>query len=193
MTLFVYVDDVLLASNNLNVIQALKKFLDKQFTIQGLGELKYIIGFEIARSQQGTNLYQIKYALNILEDSSFFGWKLVAFSIDSTLKLKPEDYNFLYDPSVCRRLISKLIYLTITRPDLSYSIQLLSQFMFEHVQSHLDTAYRVPSYIKATSGQGLFFSATQTCILELTVTVIGLVAFVLGVASLSLPFSLISP
>lgn len=100
MVLLVYVDDVLLASNNLNEIQALKKFLDNQFIIKELDELKYILGLEISQSQQGVTLCQRKYALHILEDSGFSSWKPVAFPMDSMLKLKYEDYNFLSDPSV---------------------------------------------------------------------------------------------
>lgn len=51
MVLLVYVDDILLANNNLNEIKLLKKFLHDQFTIKDLGELKYILGLEIAHSQ----------------------------------------------------------------------------------------------------------------------------------------------
>lgn len=126
MVLLVYVDDVLLTSNNLDEIQILKKFLDDQFTIKDLGEAKYILGLEIATSQRGISINQRKYALDILEDSSFSGCKPVAFPMDSTFKLKSEDCNILSDPSTYRRLIGRMIYLTITRPDLAYSVQVLS-------------------------------------------------------------------
>lgn len=61
--------------------------------------------------------------------------------MESNLKLKTNDINLLFDPSIYRRLIGILIYLTITRPNLAYSIQVLSQFMSKFAQSHLDDAH----------------------------------------------------
>ncbi|XP_022853862.1 uncharacterized protein LOC111375290, partial [Olea europaea var. sylvestris] len=80
--------------------------------IKDLGKLKYIIGLEI--SQEGITLYQKKCALDILEDYDVSGCKPIAFPIESTLKLKTQAY-LLSAPSIHRRLIGSLIYLTITR------------------------------------------------------------------------------
>jgi hypothetical protein len=63
------------------------------------------------------------------------------------------------DPTVYRRLIGRLLYLTITRPDLAYSVQTLSQFMDKLRQPHLDAAQRVLRYIKFAPAQGLLFPA----------------------------------
>lgn len=77
IVLLVYVDDITLASNDLDSITTLKLFLDNIFTIKDLGVLKYFLGFEVARSSKGINLCQRKYALDILRDSGFLDAKPV--------------------------------------------------------------------------------------------------------------------
>ncbi|KAF5445245.1 hypothetical protein F2P56_034311, partial [Juglans regia] len=163
MALLIYVDDVIVASNNLDEVASIKQFLDDSFTIKDLGELKYFLGIEVARSAKGISLCQRKYALDILQDSGFSGCKPVAFPMESTLKLSANDSSTpLSDPALYRRLVGRLLYLTITRPDLSYSVQALSQFMANPSAKHLQAAERVLRYIKATPGQGIFLSTDSS-------------------------------
>ncbi|RVW57608.1 Retrovirus-related Pol polyprotein from transposon RE1 [Vitis vinifera] len=133
--------------------QWLKTFLDAKFTIKDLGPLKYFIGLEVARSKTGISLCQRKYILHILEDIGLTGSKHAAFPMESTLKLSANDTNFYEDPSGYRRLIGRLLYLTLTRPDLAYSVQVLSQFLAKPAVSHHQAVIRVLRYLKAKPGQ----------------------------------------
>ena len=81
--------------------------------------------------------------------------------MDPNLKLSQEYDDLLDDSLRYRRMIRKLLYLTITRPDLSYSMNHLSQFLANPRVPHLQAAYHVLEYIKSTVGQGLFFSTTS--------------------------------
>lgn len=82
--------------------------------------------------------------------------------LDVNLKLNNEDGDLLTDPSVYRRLMGKLLYLTITRPDLAYSINKLSQFESKPRTSHLQAVHSVLKYLKGTVGQGLFYNCSSS-------------------------------
>ena len=127
--ILVYVDDIILAGNNLQYIEETKQFLAQQFKLKDLGVLKYFLGIEVTRSPTGISLSQRKYALEILEDTGFLGAKPARFPMEQNLALTQFNGALLDDPSSYRRLVGKLIYLTITRPDLVYVVHVLSQFM----------------------------------------------------------------
>lgn len=74
-----------------------------------------------------------------------------------------------------RRLVGRLLYLTITRPDLSYGVHILSQFMSSPRDDHLSAAFKMVRYIKNTICQGLFFARDSPLQLVLTVTPNGVV------------------
>jgi len=111
-----------LASNDVDAIIQLIVFLNTQFKLKDLGPLKFFLGLEIARNSKGISLSQRKYTLEILEDSGLLAAKPSKFPMETNLKLSRSSGELLPDPTSCRRLVGRLLYLTITRPDISYSV-----------------------------------------------------------------------
>ncbi|XP_041001588.1 uncharacterized mitochondrial protein AtMg00810-like [Juglans microcarpa x Juglans regia] len=158
MALLVYIDDIVIASNNSTSVADLKEFLNLHFKLKDLGNLRYFLGLEVARSAKGISLSQRKYALEIVTDSGFLVAKPATSPMDQNLRLSKTETSdlLLDDPTSYRRLIGILLYLTLTRPDISYSVNTLSQFLDHPRQSHHDATLRVVRYVKAIAGQGLF-------------------------------------
>ncbi|XP_014522704.1 uncharacterized protein LOC106779159 [Vigna radiata var. radiata] len=158
-TLLVYVDDIILAGNSMTEINHIKALLDNKFHIKNLGELKYFLRLEVARSKKGIHLCQRRYALDILKETGMLGCKPCStpFLSDTSSLYKTDSY--LDDPGSYRRLIGKLLYLTNTRPDLCFSINLLSQFMKSPTNHHYRAMQHVLRYIKSKPSEGLFFGA----------------------------------
>ena len=94
-----------------------------------------------------------------MEEAGLLGVKPAAVPMDPDLVLTTKGSETLKDPTQFRRLIGKLIYLTITRPDITFAVNTLNQFMQEPTIHHYKTAVRLLHYLKSVPGQGLFFSS----------------------------------
>ena len=154
-------DDVILTSNDLVEIDHIKQFLDNQFKIKDLGNLKFFLGLEVARSNYGISLCQRKYALELVDDTGLLSCKPATIPMDYTLKLSKSDGSLSADISSYRRLTGRLIYLTTIRPDISYSVNQLSQFLSSPTTTHHQAALWVLKYIKGTPSLGLFFPSNS--------------------------------
>lgn len=104
--------------------------------------------------------------MDILKDAGLLGARPSTFPMEEHLKLNPNDGDLLHDPIKYRRLVGRLIYLTVTRPDIVYSIGILSQFMQNPRKPHWEAALRVLRFIKGAPGQGLFFPSSNNLTLR---------------------------
>ena len=155
--LIVYVDDIVIIGTDQDGIQKLKQHLFSHFQTKDLGKLKYFLGIEVAQSNSGVVISQRKYTLNILTDTGMLDCKPVDTPMDPNVKLVPSQGELLRDPGRYRRLVSKLNYLTITRPDISFLVSVVSQFLQSPCDSHWDAVVRILRYIKGTPGQGVLY------------------------------------
>ena len=160
--LIVYVDDIILTGDDSEEILRLKKVLATEFEIKDLGTLKYFLGMEVARSQEGIVISQRKYILDLLNETGFLGCKPVDTPMDSTKKMNRSKESILVDKGRYQRLVGKLIYLSHTRPDIAYSVSVVSQYMNNPTEDHLDAVNRILRYLKMTPGLGLIFRKSKS-------------------------------
>jgi len=143
MSLLVYVDDLVLMGNDADTCCKFKEYLNNYFHIKEIRPLKYFLGLEIARNSRGLFLNQRKYALELVKKCGLLGSKPTDFPIEMNHKLALSDRKFLVDPMQYRRLVGKLIYLTITRLKLCYAVHILAQFMQAPHEKHMEATRRV--------------------------------------------------
>ena len=117
----VYVDDLLISGDDEDGIKLLKHKLDAAFTCKDLGQMRYFLGMEVSRTAQGTMLNQRKFILDILSNAGMEDCKPCKFPFPRGLRLSIDEGEVLPDPEFYRSLIGKLLYLNLTRPDISYS------------------------------------------------------------------------
>lgn len=163
--LLVYVDDIILTGNNANLIRFFISRLNKEFQITDLGKLNYFLGLEVSYHASGLFLSQSKYAHDILARAHLLDAKPAATPLSTSAYFTTQGTPF-HDPTLYRSLVGALQYLTISRPDLSYAVNQVSQFLHAPTQDHFQAVKRIMRYVKGTLSYGLSFShATAPTIL----------------------------
>ncbi|XP_019265009.1 PREDICTED: uncharacterized protein LOC109242629 [Nicotiana attenuata] len=159
----VYVDDVIITGTDSEEIASLKAFLDQKFRIKDLGRLHYFLGLEVLYKPDGILISQRKFALNLLKEYQCFDYSNVSSPLDPIVKIKAQKGNLLPDPTYYRKLVGNLNFLTNTRLDIAYSVQLLSQFMQAPRDTHLTASFHLLRYLKKDPSLGVFFYNSPDC------------------------------
>ena len=134
--------------------------------MKDLGPLHYFLGLEVHQSAKGIVLHQHKYALDLIEMAGLQGSAPVDTPVEVNVQLQQDSGDPLSDPTLYRRLVGSLIYLTITRPDISYAVNLVSQFMTDPRHLHLAAVRRIIKYLLRTPTRGLFYPANNSLTLK---------------------------
>jgi hypothetical protein len=156
--LIIYVDDMIITGDDKEEISRLQGQLASEFEMKNLGGLKYFLGIEVARSNQGIFLSQRKYILDLLSEVGLLECKPVDTPIVQNHKLGIYPDQRLADKGKYQRLVGKLIYLSHTRPDIAYAVGVVSQFMHCPSEEHMEAVTRILKYLKSSPGKGLIFS-----------------------------------
>jgi hypothetical protein len=127
--LLVYVDDIVIAGSDVALLTQLQQHLKASFYMTDLGPLQYFIGLEVQLTPTGTLLHQHKYTEEVISLAGLQLGNSVLTSLEVNLKLRHKEGDLLSNPSLYRQLVRSLNYLTITRPDISFAVQQVSQFM----------------------------------------------------------------
>jgi hypothetical protein len=121
------------------------------------GRLKYFLGIKIAHSKgKCLFLFQRKYVLNLLQETHKLSAKPASTPMKPNKKLYLKEGEQLKDVGQYQILIGKLIYLTVTRPDITFTVSLVSQFIHAPGTTHLEVVDRILRYLKGSPGQGIW-------------------------------------
>lgn len=154
----VYVDDLLVTGSHLDMIMEFKKEMANTFEMNDLGRLSYYLGIEVTQLGDSIVLNQQRYAEKIIEEAGMKGCNATLVPMDVGLKLSKAEKEQGIDEKMYRRNIGCLRYLIHTRPDLAYSVGVLSRYMHEPKQSHGGALKQVLRYLQGTKSHGLVFS-----------------------------------
>ncbi|CAM8881465.1 unnamed protein product [Rhodiola kirilowii] len=122
-----------------------------------LGELKHFLGLEVETTKEGIFLCQEKYAKDLLTKYGMMESKPISTPLEANVKYCAEEGKELEDVKMYQQLVGSLIYLTLTRPDISFAVGVVSRFMQNPRKPHLEAVRRILSYVKGTTNYGLLY------------------------------------
>lgn len=149
--LVIYVDDILIYVDDLDGIQRLKTHILKIFQTKDLGPLRYFLCIEVSQSSSGFAINQHKYALDILSEIDMLDCRPTDTPMGPNVKLLSEHGKSLKDPGRYQCLMDKLNYLTVTKPNITFAVSIVSKFLNAPCDSHWNTFIQILRYIKSAS------------------------------------------
>ncbi|KAK1408895.1 hypothetical protein QVD17_41029 [Tagetes erecta] len=155
--LIIYVDDMIITGSDQEEISSLRRNLFTEFEMKDLGGLKYFLGIEVLRSKEGIFISQRKYILDLLAEVGMVDCKPSDTPMIINHKLKIIEGAKAANKERYQRLVGKLIYLAHTRPDIAYAVGVVSQFMHNPQEDHMEAVMRIIRYLKGTIGRGIVF------------------------------------
>lgn len=168
MFVLVYVDDIIVASSSPQATKALLKDLEKDFALKDLGDLHYFLGIEVKKNSQGLVLSQERYATEVLKRVGMAKCKPTNTPLSTSEKLSSTQGAVLgqNDATQYRSIVGALQYLTLTRPDISFSVNKVCQYLQQPTVDHWSAVKRILRYIQGTVSLGLKINRSASTLIS---------------------------
>lgn len=155
--MLVYVDDMVIVGSSTRAVECLLRQLSATFPVKDLGPLNYFLGIEVIHNSGGINLVQQKYALDLLERLNMENCRPVPTPMCTHEKLTQESGQALNEDDAFkyRSTVGALQYLTLTRPDLSFAVNKVCQYLSRPTDVHWEAVKRILRFVRGTVSTGL--------------------------------------
>lgn len=166
--MLIYVDDIIIISSSSVATDRLLQQLRQDFAVKDLGALSYFLGVEVNQSSQGIILSQRKYIKDLLTRTGMRNCKGTSTPMSPTEPLKLVGGQPLSpeDATRYRSVVGVLQYLSLTRPDISFCVNRVCQFMSSPTLEHWMAVKRILRYLTATIEMGLCITKSSSTLLS---------------------------
>ncbi|KAK0591398.1 hypothetical protein LWI29_001105 [Acer saccharum] len=137
--LLVYVDDIIVTGSSVTQVRQFITTLAQRFSLKDLGQLSFFLGVEAHHTSRGLFLSQQKYVRELLAKSNMLGANSISTPLSTSDTLKLVDGSAPTDATQYRQVVGSLQYLSLTRPDDSFAVNKLSQFMHRDLDDRRST------------------------------------------------------
>ncbi|GJX77472.1 retrovirus-related pol polyprotein from transposon TNT 1-94 [Tanacetum coccineum] len=153
----IYVDDIIFGSTCQDMCDDFAKIMHDEFKMSMIGELNFFLVLQIKQMEVGIFFNQSKYIKEMLMKFGLKESKPMKTPMSSYTKLTKDEESESVDSTKYRGIIGSLLYLTISRPDIMFSVCLCARFQEDPKTFHLEEVKRIFRYIKGTMHLGLWY------------------------------------
>ncbi|KAH9754624.1 retrovirus-related pol polyprotein from transposon RE1 [Citrus sinensis] len=157
LLVLVYVDDIIITGSNPQLVQQTITNFQSVFALKDLGALNYFLGVQVLYNKSGIHLSQSKYITDLLAKVHMQDSTPCSTSMLSEVAFTKTDSEPFSNVTLYRSTIGALQYATLTRPEIAFSVNKLSQFLSSPTVNHWQACKRVLRYLKGTVDLGLQF------------------------------------
>ena len=144
----VYVDDIIFGSTKDELAHGFSKLMQVEFKMSMIRELTHFLGWQIRQLDSGIFLSQSKYAKNLVKKFGLESASSVRTPMSPNVKLTVDLLGKSIDSSLYRSMISSFLYLTASRLDISYSVEVCARYQANPKESHMTASKRIIKYVK---------------------------------------------
>jgi hypothetical protein len=162
----VYVDDIVFGGSSMSLVAKFAEDMSREFEMRMMGDLQFFLGLQIKQSKERTFVHQANYTKDIVRKFKMEDSKAMATPMCTTTILDADEEGEHMDQKEYRIMIGLLLYLTVTRPDIQFSVCLCAHFQASPRTSHRQAVKRIFRYLCHTPKFGLWYSASSSLVLH---------------------------
>ncbi|GJS58825.1 retrovirus-related pol polyprotein from transposon TNT 1-94 [Tanacetum coccineum] len=151
----IYVDDIIFASTTPELCDQFSKIMCLKFKMLMMGKISFFLGLQISQNPRGIFINQSKYALESLRKYGMESNDPVDTPMVEKSKLDEDTQGKVVDPTHYRGMIGTLMYLTASRPDLTFVVCMCARYQAKPTEKHLHAVKRIFKYLRGTVNRGL--------------------------------------
>ena len=153
----IYVDDIIFGSTNPDLCEKFSSLMKGKFEMSMMGELNYFLGLQVRQLKEGIFINQEKYTKDLLRKYNIEGKSSVKVPMGTSLRIDVDSEGREVDQTTYRGIIGSLLYLTASRPDISFAVGVCARFQASPKESHLNASKKILRYLKGTQSVGLWY------------------------------------
>ena len=157
LIIILYVDDLIFTGNDESMFVKFKSSMMREFDMTDLGKMRFFLGIEVVQRVDGIFINKKKYELEVLKRFKMDRSNPVYNPIVPRCKLSKDEDGMKVDSTFYKQVVGSLIYLTATQPDVMFVVSLISRYMANPTELHLQAAKRILRYLKGTTDYGVFY------------------------------------
>ncbi|GJX40853.1 retrovirus-related pol polyprotein from transposon TNT 1-94 [Tanacetum coccineum] len=153
----IYVDDIIFASTTPKLCDQFSKIVCSKFKMSMMGKISFFLGLQISQSPRGIFINQSKYALESLKKYGMKSSDLVDTPMVEKSKMDEDTQGKAVDPIHYRGMMGTLMYLTTSRPDLTFIVCMCVRYQAKPIENRLHDVKRIFKYLRGTVNRGLWY------------------------------------